>query len=33
MFLKKRKIKILEKSKNKINRILQEGNFVELSYL
>ena len=33
MFLKKRKIKILEKSINELNRILQEGNFVELSYL
>ena len=31
--LKKRKIKILEKSINELNRILQEGNFVELSYL
>ena len=33
MFLKKRKIKILEKSINELNSILQEGNFVELSYL
>lgn len=33
MFLKKEKMTILEKSIEKLNRILQEGNFLELAYL
>lgn len=33
MFVKKKKINILNKSIEKLNQILQEGNFVELSYI
>ncbi len=36
MFLKKEKIQqinLLDKSINKLNKMLQEGNFVELTYL
>lgn len=33
MFLKKEKINLLEKSVNQLNKMLQEGNFIELTYL
>lgn len=33
MFVKKKKIKILNRAVEELNRILQEGNFVELGYL
>lgn len=33
MLLKKEKIKILEKSIEKLNHILQESNYIELVYL
>lgn len=33
MALKKEKINILEKAIEKLNYILQEGNFIELAYL
>ena len=33
MFIKKKKINILENSIQKLNKILEEGNFVELTYL
>ena len=33
MFVKKKKINLLEQAISKLNRIMQEGNFVELSYL
>ena len=33
MFIKKKKINLLEKSIEQLNKIVQEGNFVELSYL
>lgn len=33
MFLKKKKVNLLEKSIEELNKIMQEGNFIELSYL
>ena len=33
MFVKKNKINLLEKAINQLNKIMLEGNFVELSYL
>ena len=33
MFIKKKKINLLEKSIEQLNKVVQEGNFVELSYL
>ncbi len=33
MFIKNKKINLLEKSIEQLNKIMQEGNFVELSYL
>ena len=33
MFIKKKKINILSKAVSELNKTLQEGNFVELSYL
>ncbi len=33
MWLKNKKYKKLEKAINQLNKILQEGNFVEMSYL
>ena len=33
MFVKKNKINLLEKAISQLNKIMQEGNFVELSYL
>ena len=33
MFIKKKKYNLLEKSIEQLNRVVQEGNFVELSYL
>lgn len=33
MFIKKKKINLLEKSIEQLNKVIQEGNFVELSYL
>lgn len=33
MFLKKKKVNLLEKSIEELNKIMIEGNFVELSYL
>lgn len=33
MWLKKEKIKILNVSINKLIKILQEGNYIELTYL
>ena len=33
MFIKKRKINVLEKSVDNLNKTLEEGNFVELTYL
>ena len=33
MFVKKKKINLLEQAISELNRIMQEGNFVELSYL
>jgi len=33
MFIRKKKINILNKSIEKLSRILEEGNFVELSYI
>ena len=33
MFLKKKKVNLLEKSIEQLNKIMQEGNFIELSYL
>ena len=33
MFLRKKKINILNQSIEKLSRILEEGNFVELSYI
>ena len=32
-FIKKKKINLLEQAISELNRIMQEGNFVELSYL
>ena len=33
MFIKKKKINLLEKSIEQLNKVVQEGNIVELSYL
>lgn len=33
MIIRKKKIKLLNKAINELNRILQEGNFIELGYL
>ena len=33
MFIKKKKYNLLEKSIEQLNKVVQEGNFVELSYL
>ena len=33
MFIKNKKINLLEKSIEQLNKIMQEGNFIELSYL
>lgn len=33
MFIKKKKIDLLEKAINELNKTLLEGNFVELTYL
>ncbi len=33
MFIKKKEYNLLEKSIEQLNKVLQEGNFVELSYL
>ena len=33
MFIKKKKINLLEKSIEQLNKVVQEGNFIELSYL
>jgi len=33
MFIKKKKINILSKAVSELNKTLQEGNFVELTYL
>ena len=33
MFVKKNKINLLEKAISELNKIMQEGNFVELAYL
>ena len=33
MFIKKKKYNLLEKSIEQLNKVIQEGNFVELSYL
>ena len=33
MFVRKKKINILNRSIEKLNRMLEEGNFVELTYL
>ena len=33
MFVKKKKINLLEQAISELNKIMQEGNFVELSYL
>ena len=33
MFSNKEKINLLEKSVNQLNKMLQEGNFIELTYL
>ena len=33
MFIKKKKIKILEKSVDNLNKTLEEGNLTELTYL
>lgn len=33
MFIKKKKINLLEKAINELNRTLLEGNFIELTYL
>lgn len=33
MFVRKKKINILSRSIEKLNRMLEEGNFVELTYL
>ena len=33
IFIKKKKINLLEKSIEQLNKVVQEGNFVELSYL
>lgn len=33
MFIRKKKINLLNKSIEKLNKILQEGNFIELTYL
>lgn len=33
MFIKKKKYNLLEKSIEQLNKVVQEGNFVELTYL
>ena len=33
MFIKNKKINLLEKSIEQLNKVVQEGNFIELSYL
>lgn len=33
MFIRKKKLNLLNKSIENLNRILQEGNFIELTYL
>lgn len=33
MFIKKKKINLLDKAINELNRTLLEGNFIELTYL
>ena len=33
MFIKNKKIYLLEKSIEQLNKVVQEGNFIELSYL
>lgn len=33
MFIRKKKINLLDKSIENLNKILQEGNFIELTYL
>lgn len=33
MFIKKKKYNLLEKSIEQLNKVVQEGNFIELSYL